>query len=553
MANPNIFAQYMRPARSVADYSADMDEAEGNKLKLVATRMGMEQSQRTAQEAAQRRQAFASSGGDGKAYRNALQALGDYGGVQEFDTQEQARRKGQSELDTADVSRKKAGLEIAEKRINIMGQASKFLMDNPTPENAIQVAQYMAENGVITPEQAQASIARIQSNPAPDSIRSLAEQAFRTALGAKEQLESRIPQNRGGTAAVVGVDPVTGKSRDVQTAPITQSADNAASQATSTSNSIRATGAQMAIAKASQANAKAQIEAAKLTSKGNVDAAKVKDKRETEMKLADDYRAQSKAFGEAASAYKQINATLDSATTSPAATLAAATKFMKILDPGSVVRESELGMALQASGVIDRAMNYMNILQRGKVLTATQAKDFKDISSKMYKAAQQVQRSIDADYQAKAKAYELRPEMITQDLGQNENDPSDPLGMRPTPPRPIFFIIFCIWACCFNSRLSAWMCRPEPDAMRRLRDPRIMSGKRRSCGVMELIIAIMCRVLRSSTCDFICCGICAIPGNLSIKLPMPPRFIICSSWVRKSSRSKPLPLRILRASFSVAS
>ena len=92
---------------------------------------------------------------------------------------------------------------------------------------------------------------------------------------------------------------------------------------------------------------------------------------------------------------------------------------MKILDPGSVVRESELGMALAASGVVDRAMNYMSTLQSGQKLTKTQAADFKDISGKMFKAAQQVQQTIDADYKAKAKAYGLRPEMVTQDLGQN--------------------------------------------------------------------------------------------------------------------------------------
>ena len=118
--------------------------------------------------------------------------------------------------------------------------------------------------------------------------------------------------------------------------PITQSADNKESVG------------------ASYANADATREVAGATR----DAAKITRDGETERKMADDYRAQSKGFGEASSAYKQINATLDSATKSPAATLAAATKFMKILDPGSVVRESELGMALQASGVLDRAANY---------------------------------------------------------------------------------------------------------------------------------------------------------------------------------------------------
>lgn len=154
------------------------------------------------------------------------------------------------------------------------------------------------------------------------------------------------------------------------------------------------------------------------------DAAKITANQNTEMKLADDYRTQSKPFKEVSDAYRQISNTLDKATTSPAATLAAATKFMKLLDPGSVVRESELGMALAASGVIDRAFNYYNVLQRGKVLTPTQAADFKRITGEIYKAAQQSQQAIDADYTSKATTYGLRPEMVIQDLGQRASMPA---------------------------------------------------------------------------------------------------------------------------------
>jgi hypothetical protein len=166
---------------------------------------------------------------------------------------------------------------------------------------------------------------------------------------------------------------------------------------------------------ASYANAAATREVAKATR----DAASIQRDQATEMKLADDYRAQSKTFKEVSDAYKTINATLDKATTSPAATLAGATKFMKLLDPGSVVRESELGMALAATGVLDRATNYVNTLKYGKVLTPAQTADFKNITSKIYEAAQSQQKTIDASYKKTADAYKLRPENIIQDLGQN--------------------------------------------------------------------------------------------------------------------------------------
>lgn len=177
---------------------------------------------------------------------------------------------------------------------------------------------------------------------------------------------------------------------------------------TSTANNQRSVGASYANAAATRSIGEATRAAAGM-----------QRDRDTEMKIADDYRAQSKPFKEVGDAFRLINATLDQASTSPAATLAAATKFMKLLDPGSVVRESELGMALQASGVFDRATNYFNVLQKGKVLTPTQVADFKNITQQIYAAAQAGQQQIDASYKQQAKTYGLRPEMIVQDLGQN--------------------------------------------------------------------------------------------------------------------------------------
>lgn len=158
--------------------------------------------------------------------------------------------------------------------------------------------------------------------------------------------------------------------------------------------------------------------------RSNRETARLNRATDLEMKLADDYRNQSKNFKEVSDAYSQISKTLDKASTSPAATLAAATKFMKLLDPGSVVRESELGMALAASGVIDRAFNYYNVIQSGKVLTKQQAADFKNITQQIYQAAQESQQQIDADYMEKARQYGLRPEMVVQRIGQDKKPPS---------------------------------------------------------------------------------------------------------------------------------
>jgi len=92
-----------------------------------------------------------------------------------------------------------------------------------------------------------------------------------------------------------------------------------------------------------------------------------------------------KAYGEMQSAYGQITDSLKAK--SPAGDLAAATKFMKLLDPGSVVRESELGMAMAASGALDRAKNYAQMRISGTKLTEDQRKDFEKLSTDLFSTA----------------------------------------------------------------------------------------------------------------------------------------------------------------------
>jgi hypothetical protein len=296
-------------------------------------------------------------------------------------------------------SRTRPRRNSAKKRADLAGQAFGYVRANPTVENAMAVLDSLERDGVYQPNQVAQMRQMVQANP--QGVAQLADQAFRAALSAKDQLANIQTRNLGGTTDTLAIDPVTGKTTTVNSVQNTQSPDNKASVA------------------ASMANADATRAVAQATR----DAAKISADKDREMKLADDYRAQSKPFKEVADAYKIITAALDKATTSPAATLAGATKFMKLLDPGSVVRESELGMALAATGVFDRATNYINTLQRGKVLTEQQAADFKRISAQIYKAAQEGQKQVDANYRRQAETYQLRPDMIIQDLGQNTAPP----------------------------------------------------------------------------------------------------------------------------------
>jgi hypothetical protein len=100
--------------------------------------------------------------------------------------------------------------------------------------------------------------------------------------------------------------------------------------------------------------------------------------------LRKDFRSEPvyKAQQEMKSAYSQVKAGLDAQT--PVGDLAAATKIMKLLDPGSVVRESELGMAMAATGLLDRVTNYAENIVKGTKLTEQQRKDFANLAQSLY-------------------------------------------------------------------------------------------------------------------------------------------------------------------------
>jgi hypothetical protein len=141
-----------------------------------------------------------------------------------------------------------------------------------------------------------------------------------------------------------------------------------------------------------------------------------------EQETRKDYMAtpEVKNFGEVRSAYNMIDVGLKQK--SPAGDLTAATKFMKLLDPTSVVRETELILAMEATGVVDRAQNYFKRLESGEKLTPSQREDFRNVASQLYKAAESVKLKYDNQYIEIAKSNNLDPSKIV--MGYKDNKPS---------------------------------------------------------------------------------------------------------------------------------
>jgi hypothetical protein len=121
-----------------------------------------------------------------------------------------------------------------------------------------------------------------------------------------------------------------------------------------------------------------------------------------------------KGHQEIKSAWNTINVGLKQA--NPAGDLAAATKFMKLLDPTSVVRESELLLAMKATGALDRLYNYAQMRANGTLLTPKQRTEFGELANQFYQTAANQYNSKYGEYADIAKRNNLNP----LDIGKPE-------------------------------------------------------------------------------------------------------------------------------------
>jgi len=126
---------------------------------------------------------------------------------------------------------------------------------------------------------------------------------------------------------------------------------------------------------------------------------------ENEMALAKAFKQEPiyKDYNDMQSAFGQVVSSLSQGT--PIGDVAGATKVMKLLDPGSVVRESELGIAMAASGRMDRLQNYFTNMMSGQKLTPTQRDDFKALSNELYAAAGDTYNKKRQEFQGFGQAY----------------------------------------------------------------------------------------------------------------------------------------------------
>lgn len=149
-----------------------------------------------------------------------------------------------------------------------------------------------------------------------------------------------------------------------------------------------------------------------------------------ESDLRKEYSDLVKPFNEQKRAYGRIRASAKDP--SAAGDLALIFNYMKLLDPGSVVREAEFATAQNAAGVPDQIRNIYNRVLSGERLGEAQRGDFVDRASRLFNDAVQGHNEVAMRYQGLAQQYGLNPENIAQ--------PWQPVDVKPVetqaPPQP---------------------------------------------------------------------------------------------------------------------
>ena len=135
-------------------------------------------------------------------------------------------------------------------------------------------------------------------------------------------------------------------------------------------------------------------------------------KQETTMRkefdaLTADARSQSSAAARVFSSAQDPSAAGD---------LAMIFNYMKVLDPGSVVRESEFATAANAAGVPERVRGMWNRAREGTRLSVVQRNDFVDRTQKLMVGVQDLYGQAQERYAGLATSYGFDPQRIAGDL-----------------------------------------------------------------------------------------------------------------------------------------
>ncbi len=126
--------------------------------------------------------------------------------------------------------------------------------------------------------------------------------------------------------------------------------------------------------------------------------------------LRTEYLSQTKQNGylDVVNAYRKVSSASDTA----AGDVSLIFAYMKMLDPGSTVREGEFATAEQTAGIPDRIVNLYNKAAKGSRLGPKQRAEFKSAAKDVYDQSSIQQKQIDDIYVGLAGKYGVDPSLL---------------------------------------------------------------------------------------------------------------------------------------------
>jgi hypothetical protein len=149
-----------------------------------------------------------------------------------------------------------------------------------------------------------------------------------------------------------------------------------------------------------------------------------------EQQLRSQFQGATKDYRSVRDAYNRIEASAKNP--SAAGDLSLIFNYMKILDPGSTVREGEFANAQNSGSIPSNIRNVYNKAISGQRLNENQRRDFLDRSKSLFNAQDKTYKGAKSQYTKIANKYNLDPENVVGGF-DNEEQPTednDPLGIR---------------------------------------------------------------------------------------------------------------------------
>jgi len=179
---------------------------------------------------------------------------------------------------------------------------------------------------------------------------------------------------------------------------------------------------------------KAAVELEALKATGGRDPEKTFTQEE---KIRKEWQGRSKMYSELQGTFNTLQASAQSA--NGPGDIALITGFMKMLDPGSVVRETEFATARDTAGLFTQLQNRLEKAQNGQLLSPKQRSEYVALSQKYLDSAQKKANQEKKDLGIVVKNYRLNPENV---FGAEQAPPPLPTSATVggvTYPRPAGF------------------------------------------------------------------------------------------------------------------